>query len=127
MYAGLDPKNVGQLLAVVKSLGKVTIGFEVPDYAMDQFNAGEPFDVKPGKASIDGGHCIGVVGVHNGYLVVVTWGTLALMSVPFYEKFNDESWGYLSGAMLNPKSGLTVSGLDVEKARSFVTGLERNA
>ena len=123
-YAALDPKDLEQLAATVRAIGKVPIGFEVPAYAMDQFNAGEPFHLIDGDDEIVGGHCVLVAGILGGYLVVVTWGTLALMAPDFYVRYNDESWGYATGAMLDPQSGLTISGLDVEKVRAYVRGLK---
>lgn len=123
-FASIDPKDLEALSSALRALGKVPIGFEVPAYAMDQFNAGEPFHLVDGDETIEGGHCVLVVGILGGYLVVVTWGTLALMAPDFYTRFNDEAWGYATGAMLDPQSGLTISGLDVEKVRAYVRGLE---
>lgn len=124
-FAGFDPKDTEKLLAVVAALGKSPIGFEVPNYAMDQFNAKEPFDIKKNatveEAEHEEGHCIGVLGLYKGYLVVRTWGTLALMSLAFYRKFNDESWAYYSTEFLN--DGESISGLDKQKGLELVASL----
>lgn len=90
----------------------VGIGFEVPSYAMDQFRRGKPWDVKPGKATIEGGHYVPVVGFYDGMFACVTWGKIQMMTVPFFEKFTDERWAMLTREFLNAE-GKSPDGFDI--------------
>lgn len=115
-YAAFAAGDLDKLLAVVYALGKVSIGMLCAQWAMEEFNAKHPFAIS-GDPEEDG-HCVGIVGRYQGKLVVETWGTLALMEPAFYERENDESWGYFSSEMLS--DGRTISGLDKEKALAVV-------
>ena len=53
--------------------GAVGIGIRFPAFAMDQFNAGQPWDVQTTNAKIDGGHYIPLVANHAN-LEIVTGG-----------------------------------------------------
>src|SRR5205807_10604879 len=98
----------------------VGIGIEFLGSAMDQFNAGEPWDVVQG-ASIEGGHYVPLVGV-NGNLQVVTWGALQQMTQAFFEKYCDEAWAYVSVEDLDGK-GLDPEGFNVEQLQADLAGL----
>lgn len=126
LFGQLKRGDIESLLKTIVVTGKSPIGILVPNYFMDQFNAKEPFAIKKNatrqQAEIDGGHCILVVGtiVVGGvtYLVVRTWGTLALMTFDAYQKFCDESWIYFSSMFL--RNGKTISGLNKEQSLHVV-------
>lgn len=126
LFAAVDFRDHGELDAIGATLGKIGIGFEVPAYAMAQFDAGEIWDVdESADGTIDGGHFVVVVGKLASNYVVSTWGTLAMMTPRFFDRYVDEAWAYVTGAQINPESGETLAGLDVEKARAYVAGLEK--
>lgn len=88
-YVFLEPGNImqrDQAMYLFESLG---IGFRVPQSAIDQFHAGEIWDVVPDDGGIVGGHY--VPGVGEGVNTkVVTWATLQEMSDAFYMKYTDQ-------------------------------------
>jgi hypothetical protein len=49
---------------------------------MDQFEAGQPWDVVPGM-TLDGGHDVPMVDYDNKYVYVVTWGALQPVTYAF--------------------------------------------
>jgi len=108
-YLALEPGNVDHLLEALYLFGAVGIGFQVPQSAMDQFNAGQPWSVVHGRQEILGGHYVPLVA-ERGNLVCVTWGRLQQMTVQFYEKYCDEAWAILSTEML--KGGVSPEGFD---------------
>lgn len=75
----------------------VAIGTLIPQSAMDQFNAGQPWsDV--GDGNILGGHYVPAVGTVNSVNQVsfITWGTRWVMERSFFEAYVDELWVPLS-------------------------------
>jgi hypothetical protein len=89
VYAGLTPGDWDELLIALSLFDMVGIGIQVPDYAQDQFSAGQPWHIEHGFHSIEGGHYIPVVGatdISTGD--VYTWGAKQGITAPFYEKYN---------------------------------------
>ena len=87
---------------------------------MDQFNAGQPWDVVPG-AKIEGGHYVPVVGtVHEvDQGTCVTWGKHQAFTKAFYEQYNDEAWAYITQEELHNGAGL--HGFDVAKLNTYLS------
>ena len=88
----------------------VGIGFNFPAYAMDQFNAGKPWDVQTTNATIEGGHYVPIIGYDSTYLYVVTWGQVQKMTYAFFTKYCDEAWCLFSLEEL--KNGISVEGFN---------------
>lgn len=96
-YAALTPGDPGQLATAAYIFGAVGIGLRCPDYMESAFEAGEPWDVRPGVPNIVGGHYVPVVGrLANGNFLVVTWGRIQQMTPMFYRRFCDEGIVYFS-------------------------------
>ncbi len=108
-YASLDVSNLTEVRQAIALFGSVNVGLNFPDSAMDQFNAGEPWDVVKG-ARIEGGHCVMAGAYGGGRIGIVTWGAEAEMTEAFWKKYVDEAWvvldedgvsragGYFAGA-----------------------------
>lgn len=95
-YLALEPGNWTQLLQALYAFQVVGVGIEFPGSAMDQFNAKKPWTVVAG-ASNEGGHYIPVVGHSTtNYVELITWGRVTKMSKAFYQKYNDESYVFVS-------------------------------
>ncbi|HWE04643.1 MAG TPA: hypothetical protein VG326_19715 [Tepidisphaeraceae bacterium] len=119
-YLAIAKGNLDQHLAASYLFGAVGIGINFPSSAMDQFNAGKPWDVVKG-AKIDGGHYIPLVGRRNGNLLIVTWGKVQEMTPAFFTKYNDESIVYLTDEDL--KAGKTPEGFDVAQLNADLAAL----
>jgi hypothetical protein len=99
------------------SLGRVRSIRMFPNTAIDQFNAGKPWDVTK-NAKIEGGHYIlGLGRDAKGNFVVVTWGKIQLMTPRFYQKYCDEVVAYVSEEALTT-SGKTLEGFDLAQLRA---------
>lgn len=68
-------------------------GFQVPQSAMDQFQAGQIWDVVPNDGGIAGGHCVYLVAYNTTGPICMTWGKRQPMTWPFYFKYFDEAYG----------------------------------
>lgn len=108
-YAAVDVANVTEMKQAVFLFGQLFVGIQFPGSAMDQFNAGQDWDVVKG-ATVEGGHCVLVVGYDETGLWLVTWGKLIRMTWAFWAKYGDEGW-----------LGLDQDG--VQKAGTYFTGL----
>jgi hypothetical protein len=91
-YAAVDVANLDEVRLAVDLFGAVDVGLQFPSSAMDQFNAGQPWDVVDG-ATVSGGHCV-PVGAYaaDGSLTCVTWGRPQVMTEAFWRAYVDEAW-----------------------------------
>ncbi len=119
-YLALTPGDVQEHLQALYLFGAVGIGLEFPSSAMDQFRDHQPWDVVPG-ATIEGGHYVSAVARRDGQLVVVTWGREQPMTDAFLEKYNDESYVYISAEYL--KAGASPEGFDLAQLRADLSQL----
>jgi hypothetical protein len=112
MYAALDLTNVKAIKQAIATFGAVGIGFNFPAYAMDQFDAGKPWDVQKKNAQIEGGHYVIATGYDGTYLDTKTWGADQQMSWAFLAKYADEAWVVLDDEMVG-NAGTFWPGLDL--------------
>lgn len=112
LYASLELSNVTALKQAINAFGGVGIGFNFPAYAMDQFNAGKPWDVQKKNSTIEGGHYVLATGYDATYLKVKTWGAEQLMSWAFLAKYADEAWVVLDDEMVG-NAGSFLPGVDL--------------
>ena len=112
-FAQVDVKNITEVKNAIAEFGSVDIGFNFPDSAMTQFNAGKPWDVVAG-ARIEGGHCVTVVGYTDAYLTVCTWGkSTQKMTYAFWNKYVEEAWALVSQDWWNAATGKDPEGVDL--------------
>ncbi|WP_141692888.1 hypothetical protein [Leifsonia xyli] len=113
-YTSISPSNKTEHMQSIWLFSAVGIGFDVPRSAMVQFQNNEPWEVVQGsQPEIVGGHYVAAVGYDTKYLYVITWGKIQKMSWDFLEKYNDESFTYLSKEFLD-KKGKNPEGFDLE-------------
>jgi len=113
-YVKLEQGNLTHLYQALYLFQVVGIGIQVPSSAMDQFNAGQPWDVVPG-ASIEGGHYVPCVA-RRDVIEVVTWGALQGMTEAFFTTYCDEAWAYISTEDL--RSGVDPEGFNLTQLRA---------
>ncbi len=115
-YVAITPGNSTEIKEAIYLFGAVGIGFQFPDYAMDEFNTGQTWHLKTG-GTIDGGHYVPAVGYSSRYIYVITWGKLQKMTWGFFKRYCDEAIAYLSPEFLtNSKSleGFDISALQAD-------------
>lgn len=112
-FAAVDFKNKDEVRKATEIFGGVYLGIDFPDTAMDQFDAGKPWDVVAGAKS-EGGHAInlGFYDVDTNTYKVVTWGRVQEMTQAFFDKYVDECWVVITPEWLN-EQGLTPTGIDL--------------
>ena len=112
-WAQIDQTNKVAMRTAIYLFGGVDIGFNVPQSAMDQFQAGEPWDVVP-DSPIEGGHSVPNFGDGADGETCVTWAKLQQMSNQFLQTYCDEAYAVVTQDWIDQKSGLAPSHLDVD-------------
>jgi hypothetical protein len=116
-YAAINIKNQEQIRQAIYLFGGAYIGFNVPQSAMDQFNAGQPWDVVANDGGIVGGHAVPVLGYDSQYLYCVTWGSVEKMTPAFWDTYVDEGYVLLSPMWFDAR-GKTPAGFGVAELRA---------
>lgn len=91
-YGNADPRDHTSLMQIISLLRGAYIGIYVPQSALDQFNAGQPWTYVPGSP-IRGGHCIYLKGYSPFGPECVTWGKPQKMDWNFYDRMCEEAYG----------------------------------
>jgi hypothetical protein len=90
----IDPANIDHVRWAICLFGCAPIGLNLPQSALDQFDAGQPWDVS-GDGTIVGGHDVLLCEYRNesptnpGWLVV-TWGKRWPVTNAFMAKYCDQ-------------------------------------
>lgn len=90
-YAKTDP-NSDAIAQAAWLFSAVGIGVQVPRSAINQFKAGEPWDVSWWPSRIIGGHYVPLLARQDGMFFVVTWGKLHPVTPRFIDKYCDEAY-----------------------------------
>src|SRR2546430_10990929 len=69
--------------------------------SMDQFNAGQPWDVVADDGGIDGGHAVALVGYDPDAWYVLTWGRVQKVTRAWFAKYVEEAWTDRKSTRLN--------------------------
>ena len=109
-YADPDPKNIEHIKQSIALFGGVYVGVQLPNSALDQFNAGEPWTIA-GDGTIAGGHALWLPKYDSQWLYCVTWGKLQPMAYGFFENCCDEAHALCSPEFLNAQ-GVSASRVD---------------
>ena len=111
-FAGGSVADITEVKTAIAAFGPLSLGINFPNTAMDQFNAGEPWDVAR-HAKVEGGHCVALVGYDAHYLYVVTWGQVQKMTQAFWNKYVEEAWAPISAEWVDSVTGLDPAGVDL--------------
>lgn len=119
-YLAIKLGDVNELKTAIYLFSGVGIGFNFPDYAMDEFNTGQSWHLKSG-GTIEGGHYVPAVGYSSRYIYVISWGKVVKMTWGFYKKYCDEAICYLSEDFLT--NGVSLEGFNVIALRADLGAL----
>lgn len=117
----VDPENLDHVGWCVQLFGSCRMGWNLPQSAMDQFQAGQPWDVVAGDdGGIIGGHDTPLIKYAGDTWYTVTWGQPQLITPAFIAKYAEEShcelffdWAQEQG--VSP-SGLSLDALAADMA-----------
>lgn len=112
-FAQVDHKNLFEMKQALDIFGSLYVGFQVPQSAEIQFQAGQPW-IPMLASPMMGGHAINIQKWDADYMYAVTWGRLQPMTVGFWMVYGDEAWVVLTEDWVNDQTGKTPTGLDLD-------------
>lgn len=104
LFAEVDHTNLDLVRWCIDRFGEVGVGVNFPSSAMDQSNAGQPWDVVQGSP-IEGGHAVAAVGYDASHIYLVTWGKVQPATWAWFQAYCEETWTQLSTDFVNGASG----------------------
>lgn len=114
-FASIRPGNVNHLKSSIAFLEGVYGGWCLPD-AWFQSEQGQPWDAGYGvKANPDNGHCMPILAYDADGVDVITWGYVQRITWAGVQLALDEAWAIFAPDMLDPTTGLTPIGLNVDQ------------
>lgn len=93
LFAELDVHDVTVGQWVLDQFGAVGVGVNLPQSAMDQFDAGQPWDVVADDGGILGGHAVAYVGYTAAGPVFLSWGQVVHATWAWWSAYVEEAWG----------------------------------
>ena len=121
-WASIDPSNLTAVKQAIWIFGGIDIGIQVPQSAIDQFNAGQNWELVKGSPNV-GGHSICVFGYGAHGCAAISWGRIVYMSWEFFAAYCDESYAIVTPDWINAK-GTTEFGLDLATLQADLDALK---
>ena len=112
-WAAFDYTNVNRIMQCMYIFGAVDIGLNVPQSALDQFNAGEDWDVVANDGGLVGGHDVPYFGGGSRGKSCVTWAQNQKSTDAFDAKYWEEGYVILTQDWLDNADGLAPNTFDL--------------
>lgn len=123
-YVATDPGNLQELWVASYIFESITLGFALPDSAMEQSQNREVWDVVPG-ATIVGGHCVPAFGRANELAIGVSWGDPVAWTDRFFTTYNNQGIVALSSDMM--ARAVSLEGFNDKELRGHLAELGQAA
>lgn len=123
-YAPVSISDFATLQFAINAYGYAYTGIAVTDLMMQAFQEGQPWtaaDVQNG--SVEGGHCIPLVGYDSQNLYAVTWGGIQAIQYSAWHLMSTEAWACIWGEV--PASGLDGHGVNLKALQGDLANLRR--
>jgi len=95
-FARLADGDEDELRTAVAQLGCAAIGVRLPQSALAQFDAGEPWTLVPDDGGIAGGHAVTAFGYDQTYIYLVSWGKVVPAAWDWLRAYCGEAWAVVS-------------------------------
>lgn len=104
------------------------MGVQLPNSAMDQFNAGEPWTVLSDDGGVAGGHDVYVPGyLGSDWICPVTWGQAIMASWAWMLKYCDEMYATFSVDWLAGATGFSPSHLNLTQLQQDALAVQQGS
>jgi hypothetical protein len=124
-WVEIDVKNADHVKQAIFAFGGIHLGVQLPNSALDQFNAGQPWTVLPDDGGLAGGHAVYVPGYRQGdWICPVTWGKAIEASWEWMLKYADEAYATVSLDWLS-NIGLSPSHLNLDALKQDLLALQK--
>lgn len=122
-WAEIDVTNLTAVKQAIQIFGGIDIGFNVPQSAMDEFNAGQPWNDTT-DTNIEGGHSVPVLSYGSQGCTCVTWAKLQPMSWDFWKTFVDEAYALITQDFLTSAQKSPIFGFDLPTLQADLQALK---
>jgi hypothetical protein len=89
--AMVAPETLDHMRWCIQLFGACKLGVNLPQSAIDQFNAGQPWTVVANDGGIKGGHDVPAVKYDGTMFYIVTWAKLQPVSPDWLSRYTDEA------------------------------------
>jgi hypothetical protein len=113
-WGDIDPANIENQKHGIHIFGGTDDAVNLPNSAMDQFQAGQPWDVVADDGGIDGGHSIPRFGYGSDGFACITWATDQKGGTAWWQQYLSESCVVITKDWINNADGLTPSGFPID-------------
>jgi hypothetical protein len=122
-WAQVDHGNLTAIKQALYLFGGLDIGVQMPSSAMDQFDAGEPWDIVA-DSPYEGGHSIPLFGYGRFGATCVTWGKTQQLSWPFFIQNCDECYAVITEDWINQATQQTPEGFALATLQTDLAALK---
>jgi hypothetical protein len=127
-WVQIDPTNTVHVKQAIYAFGGVHMGVQLPNSAMDQFNAGEPWTVLSDDGGVAGGHDVYVPGyLGSDWICPVTWGQAIMASWAWMLKYCDEMYATFSVDWLAGATGFSPSHLNLTQLQQDALAVQQGS
>jgi hypothetical protein len=111
-YAPVSVSDLSTLQFTINAYGYAYTGIQVTDKMMSATNAGQPWTAADFQnGTVEGGHCIPLVGYDSQNLYAVTWGQVQAIQYSAWHLISTEAWANIWGE--TPVGGLDGHGVNL--------------
>jgi hypothetical protein len=123
-YAPVSITDYKTLQFAINAYGYAYTGIAVTDLMMNAFQEGQPWTAADFQnGSVEGGHCIPLVGYDSEYLYCVTWGGVQPIQYSAWHLMSSEAWACIWGEV--PSTGLDGHGVNLAALQSDLANLRK--
>lgn len=122
-YVRLQPGNLTEMWEALWYGEHLSMGVQLQQAQMDQFNSGQQLDYVGGSVDL-GGHNELVVGHPvNGSWTGVMWGRRYTMTPRMITATSDECWVWFDPEQISAKTGRDYEGVDAEQLQQYLAAV----
>src|SRR6202167_6271132 len=123
-YAPVSISDFATLQFAINAYGYAYTGIEVTDLMMDAFQAGQPWTAETVQdGTVEGGHCIPLVGYDSQNVYAVTWGGIQAIEYSAWHLMSSEAWACIWGEV--PSGGLDGHGVNLKALQADLANLRK--
>jgi hypothetical protein len=116
-YVPVSVNDMGTLQFAVNAYGFAYTGIQVTDLMMNASNAGQPWTADTfANGTVEGGHCVPIVGYGTDNLYCVTWGQMQAIEYSAWHLIAEEAWAVLMSDVVTKGAnhGLNLAALQAD-------------
>ena len=123
-WAEIDVTNIASVKLATFLFGGIDCGFNVPESAMNQFDAGQAWTPVP-DSPIEGGHSVPILGFGSEGATCITWAKRQPLTWDFFIQYFDEAYAVVTSDFLTSAQKSPIAGLDLATLEADLQALKQ--